>query len=63
MGTDETSTSLAANSFKKLSDEAKAILSRIDTHSYKVGKMAELQVLAADSGKNLWMSEVDGDAT
>lgn len=63
VGTDETSTSLAANSFKKLSDEAKAILSRIDTHSYKVGKITELQVLAAESGKNLWMSEVDGDAT
>ena len=63
VGTDETSTSLAASSFKKLSEEAKAILSRIDTHSYKVGKMEELYALAAESGKNLWMSEVDGDAT
>ena len=62
-GTDETSTVLAASSFKELSDEAKAAVSRIDTHSYKVGKMAELQALAAESGKNLWMSEVDGDGT
>lgn len=61
VGTDETSTVLAASSFKKLSDEAKAALSRIDTHSYKVGRMEELQALAAEYGKNLWMSEVDGD--
>lgn len=62
-GTDETSTVLAASSFRKLSDEAKAVLSRIDTHSYKVGKMDELQALAVESGKNLWMSEADGDGT
>ena len=61
VGTDETSTMLAASSFNKLSDEAKAILSRIDTHSYKVGRMEELQALAAANGKNLWMSEADGD--
>ena len=61
VGTDETSTVLAASSYKKLSDDAKAALSRIDTHTYKVGKMDELQALAVESGKNLWMSEVDGD--
>ena len=60
-GTDETSTVLAASSFKKLSEEAKAAVSRIDTHSYKIGKMDELQALALENGKNLWMSEVDGD--
>lgn len=63
VGTDETSTVLAASSFKKLSEEAQAALSRIDTHSYKVGRMEELQALAAENGKNLWMSEVDGDYT
>ncbi len=61
VGTDETSTVLAASSFKKLSEEAKAALDRIDTHTYKVGKLDELQALAAENGKNLWMSEVDGD--
>ena len=61
VGTDETSTVTAANSFKKLSDEAKAVLDRIDTHTYKVGKMEGLQQLAAEYGKGLWMSEVDGD--
>ena len=61
VGTDETSTMMAATSFQKLSEEAKAALSRIDTHTYKVGRMEELQTLAAESGKNLWMSEVDGD--
>ena len=60
-GTDETSTVTAGRSFEKLSDEAKAILDRIDTHSYKIGKFEELQALAVDHGKNLWMSEVDGD--
>ena len=60
-GTDETSTVAAGNSFKKLSDDAKAILDRIDTHSYKIGKMEELQAMAVEHGKNLWMSEVDGD--
>ena len=60
-GTDETSTLLAASSFKKLSEEAQNALDRIDTHSYKVGRLEELQALAAENGKNLWMSEVDGD--
>lgn len=60
-GTDETSTVLAINSFKKLSDEAKNAISRIDTHSYKIGRLDELQALAVENGKNLWMSEVDGD--
>ena len=63
VGTDETSTMLAASSFNRLSDEAKAAITRIDTHTYKVGRMEELQALAAQNGKNLWMSEVDGDAT
>ena len=61
VGTDETSTVLAASSFQRLSEEAKAALSRIDTHTYKVGKFEQLQALAAENGKNLWMSEVDGD--
>ena len=63
VGTDETSTVLAASSFNKLSEEAKAALARIDTHSYKVGRLEELQALAVENGKNLWMSEVDGDFT
>ncbi len=62
VGTDETSTTLAAGSFNKLSEEAKAAITRIDTHSYKNNRMEELQALAAENGKNLWMSEVDGDA-
>ena len=62
-GTDETSTVTAANSFQKLSEEAKSALDRIDTHSYKIGKLDELQALAVENGKNLWMSEVDGDYT
>lgn len=60
-GTDETSTVSASRSFERLSDDAKAALSRIDTHSYKIGQLEELRTLAAENGKNLWMSEVDGD--
>ena len=63
VGTDETSTMMAASSFNKLSAEAKDALARIDTHSYKIGQLEELQALAAENGKNLWMSEVDGDYT
>ena len=63
VGTDETSTMRSASSFQKLSDEAKAALDRIDTHTYKIGRLEELQALAVENEKNLWMSEVDGDAT
>ncbi len=62
-GTDETSTMRAASSFEKLSEEAKTALDRIDTHSYKIGQLQDLQDMAVENGKNLWMSEVDGDAT
>jgi O-glycosyl hydrolase len=61
VGTDETSTVLAARSFEKLSAEAKIAIARIDTHTYKIGLMEELQALAVANEKNLWMSEVDGD--
>ena len=61
VGTDETSTVLAARSFEKLSAEAKNAIARIDTHTYKIGLMEELQALAVANEKNLWMSEVDGD--
>ncbi len=58
-GTDETSINTAISSFDKLSDSAKAALSRIDTHAYKGDKRQKLRETALKAGKNLWMSEVD----
>ena len=59
-GTDETSIDVAITSYNKLTDEAKAAITRIDTHSYKGGLREKLKNLAVQEGKNLWMSEVDG---
>ena len=61
VGTDETSTVLALSSYNKLSEVAKAAIDRVDTHTYKIGRMEELVAQVAGDGKNLWMSEVDGD--
>jgi O-glycosyl hydrolase len=59
-GTDETSIDTQITSYEKLSNEAKNIITRIDTHTYSGSKRYELRVLAENSKKNLWMSEVDG---
>ncbi len=60
-GTDETSIDSAIQAYNSLSDDAKAIISRIDTHSYTGSERKQLRQLAESEGKNLWMSEVDGD--
>lgn len=59
-GTDETSIDLAISSYNALDNDAKKVITRIDTHSYEGTKREELRVLAEKEGKNLWMSEVDG---
>lgn len=59
-GTDETSIDTAITSYNALSDEAKASIARIDTHTYSGSKRAELSELAKKENKNLWMSEIDG---
>jgi len=58
--TDETSIDVAIDSYNTLSDEAKNIVQRIDTHAYMGDKRRELKALAIKEKKNLWMSEVDG---
>ena len=60
---DETSIDTQINAFKALSSDAKNAVGRIDTHTYGGSKRSELRQLAVDSGKNLWMSEVDGNGT
>jgi len=60
---DETSIDAQITSYKKLSDEAKRAISRIDTHSYGGSQRNELRTLAENAKKNLWMSEVDSSGT
>ena len=62
-GTDETDIDIAISSYQKLSTAAKKAISRIDTHTYGGSKRAELRELAEKEGKNLWMSEIDGNVT
>ncbi len=57
---DETDIDVAMDSYEKLSDEAKKIVGRIDTHTYMGDKRTLLKETAERAGKNLWMSEVDG---
>ena len=58
--TDETSIDTQLSSYKYLKDEAKNIVTRIDTHTYGGQRRFDLRTLAETEGKNLWMSEVDG---
>lgn len=58
-GLDETSIDQTIKSVDKLTEEAKAALGRLDTHSYSGSKRAELKAKAQQIGKTLWMSEVD----
>lgn len=60
---DETSIDTAITSWNNLSDEAKAVVDRIDTHTYSGSDRAGLKATAEAAGRNLWMSEVDGAYT
>ena len=62
-GTDETGIDVQIECFNALSSDAKNAIGRIDTHTYGGSKRTELYELAVNSGKNLWMSEVDGSGT
>ncbi len=57
---DETSIDTAIDSYNALSEEAKEVVTRIDTHTYSGSKRDALRRLAENSNENLWMSEVDG---
>ena len=60
---DETSIDTAIDSYNALSDEAKDVVTRIDTHTYSGSKRSALAKTAVNGGENLWMSEVDGSFT
>lgn len=60
---DETSTDkqlLACESFSK---EVWNVIDRLSTHTYDTEKIQELSSYVEETGKNLWMSEVDGSFT
>ncbi len=60
---DESVIDTAISSWNKLSDTTKAIIGRIDTHTYGGSQRAELKNTAINADRNLWMSEVDGGST
>ncbi len=62
-GTDETSVDDTAFCYIALSDEAKKVVGRIDTHTYSGSGFERIRNLAQNDSKGLWMSEVDGDGT
>ena len=58
---DETSTAKTMMAWTKYTEEAKAALGRVDTHTYDASGAVSLGLMAKDEGFHLWMSEVDGD--
>ena len=62
-GTDETGIDTQALSLTQLSDEALAVISRVDTHAYAGSGRDFLLRQVLQRGKNLWMSEVDSSDT
>lgn len=63
VGSDETSPRTQINSYHSYTEEARAALGRISTHTYDSNGIAALGALAKEENFNLWMSEVDGDGT
>ncbi len=62
-GTDETSIDSQTLSLTRLSEDALAVISRVDTHTYGGSGREFLRSQTLLRGKNLWMSEVDGGDT
>ena len=58
---DESSIDQSVANLDQLTTEARTALGRIDTHTYGGSQRAELKAKAQAFGKDLWMSEVDGD--
>ncbi len=56
---DESSVGMQARSFNALNDKAKAIVKRINTHTYFGNEYKKLFDAAMNSNKNLWISETD----
>ena len=59
VGSDETSTDKQITAYNKYSNEVKAMLGRINTHTYGTRKINQLGALMKKEKRNLWMSETD----
>lgn len=59
IGSDETSTSRQLTAYNKYTDEAKAVIDRISTHTYGTRNIKKLGALMKSENRNLWMSETD----
>ena len=60
---DESVIDTQITSWNKMSDTTRALIGRIDTHTYGGSQRAQLKDTAIKAGRNLWMSEVDGGST
>lgn len=63
VASDETNPALQQSAMEKMSNEATAVIGRINSHTYGTNGIKELGEYATNSGKNIWMSEVDGNGT
>ena len=60
---DDTSPKATFAAYRAFSENAKAAVGRINTHTYSDKSATALANLAKKENVNLWMSEVDGDGT
>lgn len=60
IGSDETAPQQQIMAYHSYTEEAKAVIDRISTHTYGIAGLQQLGDLAKNKGFNLWMSEVDG---
>lgn len=63
VASDETSTDKQLEEYLNYTDEVKAVIDRVSTHTYGTEKIAELDKLMKEEKRNLWMSETDWSDT
>ena len=63
VASDETSTDKQLEEYLNYTDEVKAVIDRVSTHTYGTEKIAELGKLMKEEKRNLWMSEADWSDT
>ena len=63
VASDETSTDKQLEEYLNYTDEVKAVIDRVSTHTYGTDKIAELGKLMKEEKRNLWMSETDWSDT
>lgn len=63
VASDETSTDKQLEEYLNYTDEVKAVVDRISTHTYGTERIAELGKLMREEKRNIWMSETDWSDT